>query len=125
MGMTDPARASLLMRMTEELLETYGSKAEMSRQLGVHKSQITRWASGNTSGRPSLNTLVRLAKVTNHSLGDMLMAFYDVPADLLMPTVETETVDAVISGPGRRDRMERLAGSRYRMLLLIRDDEPA
>lgn len=114
------------MQLVLGLRAKYGTDSAIARKAGIDKSRISRWARGDIAGGITLTNLVRLADVADHSLGDMLMLLYDVKPEQLMPTVDPATVDAVVAGPdGPRERVARLPGSRYRMLLLLREDEEA
>jgi transcriptional regulator with XRE-family HTH domain len=118
---TDEQRRQILMHYVRELRAQYGSDREIERASGINYTRISRWATGDMRGGITLANLVRLAEVSGHTLGDMLMALYGVTADQLMPTVETASVDAVVHS-GARDGARRLPG-RYRMMLLMRREE--
>lgn len=108
------------MQYVRELRAQYGSDREIERVSGINYTRISRWANGDVRGGITLANLVRLANVSNHSLGDMLMVLYDVHPDQLAPTITEANVGAVVhTGP---EGVRRLPG-RYRMMLLMREDE--
>lgn len=121
MTVSDEARRQLLMTWVGELRQTLVTDVAIAERLGVDKSAVSRWASGG--GGISLANLVRLAELSDHTVGDMLVMFYGVDPEQLTPTIETATVESVVHGPNGRDRVTRLPGRRYRMLLLLRDDD--
>ena len=120
---TDDERRQLLMQYVRELRAVYGSDREIERISGINYTRISRWANGDLRGGVTLANLVRLADVSGHSLGDMLIALYGVAPEQLMPTAETARVGAVVHNGGARGGVRRLSGS-YRMMLLLRDDPP-
>lgn len=113
------------MAWMEELRARYGTDTAIAARSGIDKTRLSRWARGDVRGGITLTNLVRLADVSEHTLGDMLMAFYGVDPGQLVPTAPVATLDgSLVTVDG--DRVVRIGtGKTYRMLLLLDDpDDP-
>jgi transcriptional regulator with XRE-family HTH domain len=119
---SDDERRKILMEFIRELRARFGSDREIERASGINYTRISRWANGDLRSGITLANLVRLAEVSEHSLGDMMIMLYGVSPEQLVPTTGTECVGAVVHGPDGRRGVRRLPG-RYRMLLLMREDD--
>lgn len=112
---SDDQRRVILREYVRELRVQFGSDRAIERASGINYTRLSRWGSGGDPGI-SLDNLIRLAAVSGHTLGDMLMALYGVLPDQLRLTATTAEVGAVVAGG------TRLAG-RYRLLLLMPQDD--
>jgi transcriptional regulator with XRE-family HTH domain len=115
---SEQQRRQVLAAWMDELVARHGSQSEVTRLLGVNPSTVSRWRSGTGSNDIRLENLVRIAELSEHSLGDMLMALFGVTPEELMPTVDTAEVATVLASEDGQ-RMRRLPASRYRMMLLL------
>lgn len=118
--MSDETRRRLLMAWLAELRARYGTDAAIAARSGLDKSRISRWAKGDIGrGGITLPNLVRLAEVSDHTLGDMLMAFYGVDPDQLTPSAPTATVEGSMVAVAP-DRVIRIGSG----MLVILESEP-
>lgn len=110
-------RAELVARWFNELNRSHGSDSQIARELEVHPASVLRWRRGQEISLPNL---VKIAELSEHSLGDMMMALYGVAPEALVPTAPVTRADQVVwadrSGP------RPLAG-RYRLMLAFREDD--
>lgn len=122
-NVSDGARRQLLMEWVRQLRAKYGTDTAIAARSGLDKSRISRWSRGDVRGGITLTNLVRLAEVSDMTLGDMLMAMYGVEAEQLAPTGAATgiTIGTMMALPDGGERFVKMRGD-YRLLLLMPED---
>lgn len=108
MGNSKGDRSRLVRLWIAELKSDLGSEAEIARRLGLSTSSVNRW---KTTGGIDLENLINLSRLTQHTLGDMLMAFYGVSPEQLVPTAPVIRTDKIVL-------TDRVMSGRFRMMLV-------
>lgn len=111
------------MEWVRQLRAKYGTDTAIAARSGLDKSRISRWSRGDVRGGITLTNLVRLAEVSDMTLGDMLMAMYGVEAEQLAPTGAATgiTIGTMMALPDGGERFVKMRGD-YRLLLLMPED---